>query len=106
MAHIRLGRGVIEDPDRIGGHPRRRESRNMRARAEEIVSAIDVLAANPLMGRPVRHDQRALVIGRDAHGYVALYRHIPVVDTVFVLAIRAQRESGYVRGADQASSGQ
>ena len=39
-----------------------------------------------------------LVIGRRTHGYIALYRYVAVIDTVFVLAIRSQREAGYVRG--------
>jgi len=30
-------------------------------------------------------------------GYVALYRYIEQADTVFVLAIRSQREAGYGR---------
>ncbi|MGH8579450.1 MAG: type II toxin-antitoxin system RelE/ParE family toxin, partial [Gammaproteobacteria bacterium] len=40
---------------------------------------------------------RELVIGRSARGYVALYRYIEQIDTVFVLAIRSQREAGYSR---------
>jgi hypothetical protein len=35
------------------------------------------------------------VIGQDSRGYVALYRFVPDIDMVFVLAIRSQRESGY-----------
>ena len=35
------------------------------------------------------------LIGRDAHGYVALYRYLQVIDTALVLAIRAKREGGY-----------
>ena len=35
-----------------------------------------------------------LIIGRDSHGYVALYRYVAAIDTVFVLAIRGQREAG------------
>ena len=42
-----------------------------------------------------RGDLRELVIGRRARGYVALYRYVPAVDTVFVLAIRGQKEAGY-----------
>ena len=30
-------------------------------------------------------------------GYVALYHFLPSIDTVFVLAIRSQREAGYGR---------
>jgi hypothetical protein len=38
-----------------------------------------------------------LVIGQDSRGYVALYRFVADIDTVFVLAVRSQRESGYQR---------
>jgi hypothetical protein len=36
-----------------------------------------------------------LVIGRASRGYGALYRYVAAIDTVFVLALRAQREDGY-----------
>ena len=57
--------------------------------------AVEVLERNPLIGRPVDADSGQLVIGRDARGYVARYRYIAQLDTVFVLAIRSQKESGY-----------
>jgi hypothetical protein len=38
-----------------------------------------------------------LIIGRDSHGYVAQYRHVDAIDTVFVLALRSQRDAGYAR---------
>jgi len=38
---------------------------------------------------------RELVIGFGASGYVALYRHEPAEDAVYVLAIRHPREAGY-----------
>ena len=34
---------------------------------------------------------------RGSRGYVALYRYLPEIDTVFILALRSQRESGYRR---------
>ncbi|HRP74836.1 MAG TPA: hypothetical protein PK725_03675 [Rhodocyclaceae bacterium] len=37
-------------------------------------------------------NRRELVIGRRSHGYAALYRHVPGIDAVFVLAIRSQGE--------------
>lgn len=40
-------------------------------------------------------DMREWVMGRHARGYVALYRYIAAIDTVFVLALRGQREAGY-----------
>lgn len=64
-------------------------------RIEEIIEAINILANNPLIGRPADSGLRELVIGRRSHGYIALYRYITEIDTVFVLAIRSQNEAGY-----------
>ena len=63
----------------------------------EILEAIDILTHGPLIGRPVSTGHRELVIGRAARGYVALYRYAAAMDTVFVLAVRAQREGGFKR---------
>jgi hypothetical protein len=54
-----------------------------------------VLETNPLIGRPASGGKRELVIGGRGGGYGALYRYVRAVDTVFVLAIRHQREAGY-----------
>lgn len=64
-------------------------------RIGEIIAALDVLVQYPLIGRPVVNAKRELVIGHRSHIYVALYRYVPEMDTVFVLAIRSQREAGY-----------
>jgi plasmid stabilization system protein ParE len=56
-----------------------------------------VLAHNPLIGRPVSGGKRELVIGRKAQGFLALYQYVDEIDTVFVLAVRSQREAGYAR---------
>ena len=49
----------------------------------------------PLIGRPVAFGQRELIISTGTSGYLALYRFDPSVDTVFVLAVRSQREQRY-----------
>ncbi len=64
-------------------------------RVAEIVHAIKILATSPLIGRHVSSGNRELIIGRASMGYVALYGHVTQIETVFVLAIRIQRESGY-----------
>ncbi|MFA5123979.1 type II toxin-antitoxin system RelE/ParE family toxin, partial [Zavarzinia sp.] len=64
-------------------------------RVREIIEALNVLEHNPLIGRPLTNDKRELVIGRRSRGYVALYRYVAEIDTVFVLALRSQREAGY-----------
>ena len=83
--------------DRIADHLLHREVTGVESRLHGIIAAIEVLRANPLIGRPTGEEMRELVIGRGSRGYVALYQYVATVDTVFVLAIRAQREGGYAR---------
>lgn len=63
---------------------------------EEIVDATSVLQRHPLIGRPSPHDLRELVISKGHSGYVALYRFLPLKDRIDILAIRHQRESGFI----------
>ncbi|MEO6967170.1 MAG: type II toxin-antitoxin system RelE/ParE family toxin [Rhodanobacteraceae bacterium] len=97
MARIELAPEIIEDFDRIIDHLERHEARNIGARLRAIIAAIDILERNPLIGRPTVREIRELIIGRDARGYISLYRYLPELDTVLVLAIRGQREAGYAR---------
>ncbi|TAK69811.1 MAG: type II toxin-antitoxin system RelE/ParE family toxin [Betaproteobacteria bacterium] len=95
MSRIELAPEVGDDFDRILDHLVEHEAKDAKSRVEDIVRAIDVLERNPLIGRRVQADLRELVIGRRARGYVALYRYVSEIDTVFVLAIRGQKEAGY-----------
>lgn len=61
-----------------------------------IQSAVDALAIHPLLGRRVRGDIRELVISYGRTGYVALYRFVVTRDEVRILAVRHQRELGFV----------
>jgi len=97
MARIELAPEVLDDFDRFLDHMARFEVEDAPARIGELVQAIQILTHSPLIGRPVKGGKRELVIGRDSRGYVALYRFVASVDTVFILAIRSQRESGYKR---------
>ncbi|MHB8165424.1 MAG: type II toxin-antitoxin system RelE/ParE family toxin [Sulfuricella sp.] len=97
MTRIELASEVGDDLDRILEHLAQFEVNDAPARIREIIQAIDVLEQNPLIGRPISEDQRELVIGRRTRGYVALYRYIEEIDTVFVLALRSQREAGFTR---------
>jgi toxin ParE1/3/4 len=97
MSRIELAPEVGEDVDRILDHLVRYEVDDAPSRIREIIQAIDVLEHNPLIGRPVDGNKGELVIGRRSRGYLALYRYVPEIDTVFVLALRSQREAGYTR---------
>ena len=97
MSRIELVPEVADDFDRILDHLAQYEVENRTARIDEIIKAINVLEHNPMIGRPMPGQMNELVIGRQSHGYVALYRYVAAIDTVFVLAIRSQREAGYAR---------
>lgn len=89
-----LASEVGDDFDRIFDHLTQYQIENPSMRIREIIEAINVLEHNPMIGRPANNDKRELVIGRRSHGYVALYRYIVEIDTVFVLAVRSQKEVG------------
>lgn len=95
MARIELAPEVLDDFDRIVDHLSRFEADHISQVIGEIADAVQVLQHSPLIGRPVKGGKRELVIGRGSRGYVALYRFVAAIDTVFVLAVRNQRESGY-----------
>jgi len=95
MSRIELAPELADDFERILDHLAQYEVADTPSRIREIIAAIDVLEHNPLIGRPVESNKRELVIGRRSRGYVALYRYAAEIDTVFVLAVRSQREAGY-----------
>ena len=95
MTRIELAPEVLDDFDRFFEHMMRFEVADVSGRLQEILDAIQVLTHSPLIGRPVAGGQRELVIGQDNRGYIALYRYLAEIDTAFVLALRAQRESGF-----------
>jgi plasmid stabilization system protein ParE len=64
--------------------------------AAAIESGIENLARHPLVGRRVEGDLRELVISIGATGYIALYRFLVQSDEVRVLALRHQRDVGYL----------
>ena len=76
----------------------RENAENPAARSprDAIQSAVENLALHPLVGRRVEGDLRELVISFGATGYIALYRFVVQQDEVRVLALRHQREIGYL----------
>jgi len=64
---------------------------------QAIEQQFTLLETNPDIGRPLDDlpELRELLITFGDSGYVTLYRHEPVSDTVYVLAFRHQKEAGY-----------
>jgi plasmid stabilization system protein ParE len=105
MARIEAAPGILEDFDRFFDHLTGFDVQDVAGRLAEILQAVDVLASSPLIGRPVTGGMRELVIGHASRGYVALYRYVPEADTVFLLAVKNQREAGYGREVGGITSG-
>ena len=61
-----------------------------------IRSAADTLAIHPLIGRRIERDLRELVISYGESGYIAVYRFVVASGEIRVLAIRHQREIGFI----------
>lgn len=95
MTRIEIAPEVFEDFDRFFDYIAQFDVGSAPERIGEIIAAVQILATSPLMGRPVKEGLRELMIGRASRGYIALYRYVAPIDTVFVLAMRSQRESGY-----------
>lgn len=68
-----------------------------RRAGQAIDRHFQLLETTPDIGRPLLElpELREMVIGFGDSGYVALYRHEPATDTVYVLAFRHQKETGY-----------
>jgi toxin ParE1/3/4 len=97
MAQIILSAKLQDDFDRIIDFLLTHAPEIAADRINTIITALDVLETSPLIGRPVENGKRELVISTGASGYVALYRFVPELDTVFVLAVRSQRELGQAK---------
>jgi len=68
-----------------------------RRAGQAIERQLLLLATAPDIGRPFPEmpELRELVTAFGGSGYVALYRHEPAADAVYVLAFRHQKEVGY-----------
>jgi len=97
VARIETAPEVLDDFERFFEHLTGFEAVDIPRRLAEILQAVEVLSTSPLIGRSVEGGKRELVIGRGARGYVALYRYVSEIDTIFLLAVRNQREAGYGR---------
>ena len=98
MTGLRLTPRALAHLERIAEHLRAHEVADVEVRLAEILDALQLLRAHPLIGRPSGSVQRELVIGRGVRGYVALYGYDEARDEVVVTTVRAQREAGFRDG--------
>jgi plasmid stabilization system protein ParE len=92
---IEFSRKASADLERIVDHLEQHKVADIASRIKEILQSINVLQFNPFIGRPANSGHRELIIGTGVRGYIALYRYVSDMDTIFILAVRTQREAGY-----------
>ncbi|HWX79992.1 MAG TPA: type II toxin-antitoxin system RelE/ParE family toxin [Steroidobacteraceae bacterium] len=96
MAQVVYSARALDHIDRAFQFLRDKDPAAARSAVAAIQSAVDNLAAHPLVGRRVEGDLRELIISYGHSGYVALYRFVVSQDEVRILAIRHQREVGFL----------
>jgi len=98
LAEIIYSRKALADLERLTDFLLQQDPVAASKTTNLIIEAVEVLENHPLIGRNAEQDLRGLVISRGKSGYLALYSHESKQDVVLVLAIRHQRESGYMLG--------
>ena len=96
MARLVLAAGAEADLDRLYEFLAAEDPVAADAVADLILEGISVLERHPLIGRPAGEALRELVISRGRSGYVALYQYFEAEDVVMVVALKHQREAGYL----------
>ena len=96
MATVVYSRRALDHIERAFQSLRDKNPDAGRSAVTAIQSAVDNLAAHPLVGRRLEGELRDLIISYGHSGHVALYRFVIAKDEVRILAIRHQREIGYV----------
>ena len=98
MAHIIYSLRALSDLERLTDFLQEENPIEAVKTVELIIEAVQILKNHPLMGRPAEHGLREVVISRGKSGYLALYSYEDLADAILVLAVRHQREVGYLQG--------
>lgn len=100
MARLAYAARALADLERLTDFLIESDSKAAAETVGLIEEAVALLRRHPLIGRPVEHDLRELVISRGRTGYVALYSFEEAHDAVLILALRHQHEAGYWAGGE------
>ncbi len=97
MPHVIVTAGAAAGLERCRQFLATKAPEAARRAGQAIERQLRLLETAPDIGRPFPEmpELRELVIPFGDSGYVALYRHEPTADAVYVLAFRHQKEAGY-----------
>jgi plasmid stabilization system protein ParE len=93
MAKIVLMPQAKDDLERIFDYFTQRDATNAAIKVAELVSRLGILEHVPLIGRPLPHDRRELLVGKRHQIYAVHYQYDQQRDTVYIIAIRSRRQA-------------
>ncbi|MGO9946203.1 MAG: type II toxin-antitoxin system RelE/ParE family toxin [Steroidobacteraceae bacterium] len=96
MAEVVYSRHAFADLERLADFLIKDAPQAAVTAIEVIRDGIEILERHPFVGRSCEEGLRELLISYGKSGYVALYSYEQRQDVVLVLAIRHQREAGYL----------
>lgn len=96
MATVGYSKRALDHIERAFEFLRDKNAAAVHSAVAAIQSAVDNLCAHPLVGHRLEGELRELIISYGHSGYVALYRFGIATDEVRILAIRHQREIGFL----------
>ena len=92
MATLRFTPAALGDLERLATFLRESDQAAAAETIPIILDALKVLAAYPLVGRPLDVNRRELVVFRGRAGYLVQYGFGLAKDEVVILAVRHQKE--------------
>ena len=92
MATLRFTPAALLDLERLATFLRESDPAAAAETIPLILEALKVLAAYPLVGRPIDMKRRELVVFRGRTGYLVQYSFRLAQEEVVILAVRHQRE--------------
>lgn len=97
MPRVIVTEGATEGPERCRRFLAAKAPEAAKRAGQAIAQPFRLLETGPDMGRPLPEmpELREPVMAFGDSGDVALYRHNPAKDEVYILAFRPQKEAGY-----------
>lgn len=96
MTRLVLSPSALQDIERLAKFSMESDPGAASATADIMTGGLKILKDHPLVGRPAELGYRELLISRGRTGYVALYKYEVARDAAIILAIRHQREGGFL----------
>ena len=96
MARVEITARAMGDLERLFDFIAEEDPARACKQLRSVRRALELLADHPLLGREAEEGRRELILSRGRYGYIAKYRWLPAEDVVLILAVRHQREAGYL----------